>query len=120
MGEYQDRLVATKQHYPFKGWEESGLEQYTITVTAAFTAIFDKLILELSVMGETAPEEQKLNAFKTVVMATNELNEEDESIIETGEREDLCGLCNIIARAAGMDTEKYGGGEGPATMWRDW
>jgi hypothetical protein len=42
------------------------------------------------------------------------------NLIETGEREQLSELCNGIARAAGLDPTKYGGGEGPASEWRDW
>jgi len=120
MSEYLKRLNETKQHYPFARWQSSGLEQYTPEACASFVAVFDDLIAKLGSLRGDALESQKIGAFKTAVVALNTLNEEDESLIETGEREDLCELCNIIATAAGMDPTKYGDGEGPATEWREW
>lgn len=120
MNGYLKRLVATKEHYPFGGWAESGLEQYTDEACASFVAVFDQLIQRLGELGEEAPETKKIAAFQAAVEALNVLNEEDESLIETGEREDLCELFNVIATAAGIDPGKYGDGEGPASEWRDW
>ncbi|CAN5654818.1 hypothetical protein BH09VER1_BH09VER1_55650 [soil metagenome] len=120
MVDYLDRLIATKSAYPFARWQESGLEQYTREACAACAAIFDELIQKLSTIGAEASEEDKIAAFREAVEALNVLNEEDESLIETGEREDLCELCNVIATAAGLDPNQYGGGEGPASEWRDW
>jgi hypothetical protein len=71
-------------------------------------------------LGEAASESDKLEVFHEAIVATNALNETDDSLIETGEREDLCELCNIIAVAAGLNPEDYGDGEGPASEWRDW
>jgi hypothetical protein len=48
------------------------------------------------------------------------MNRKDPTLIETDEREQLCELCNVVATAAGLDPKKYGGGEGPASEWRDW
>ena len=120
MQDYPNRLIATKERYPFGRWAESGLEQYTDQACASFVAVFDQLIGKLVVLGELAPEEKKIATFKEAVEAINALNEEDESLIETGEREDLCELCNVVATAAGIDPSKYGDGEGPASEWRDW
>ena len=120
MSEYLKRLNETKRRYPFAGWQSSGLDQYTPEACASFVAIFDDLIAQLAALGETAQEAQKIAAFKTAVEALNALNEEDDSLIETGEREDLCELCNVIAAAAGIDPTEYGNGEGPASEWRDW
>ena len=120
MPEYLNKLSATKAQYPFKRWAESGLEQYTEDACAAFARVFDTLISELGSQGEAASEADKLECFHRAVVALNTINETDESLIETGEREDLCELCNIVAVAAGMNPEDYGGGEGPATEWRDW
>ncbi len=109
--------------YPFTRWEESaqhGLHQYTPEACAKFVTIFDQLLERLAELGPSAAESEKIEAFKEAITATNELNEEDESLIETGEREDLCELCNVIARTVGIDPEKYGAGEGPASEWRDW
>jgi hypothetical protein len=120
MSDYLTRLNDTKSSYPFARWQSSGLEQYTPEACASFVAVFDGLIAQLAALGESATESQKIGAFKTAIEALNTINEQDESLIETGEREDLCELCNIIATAVGIDHTKYGEGEGPATEWRDW
>lgn len=120
MNSYEEQLQAVKAYYPFSRWRESGLEQYTEEACSSFVAIFDKLISKLAALGASAPEDAKLSLFQEAIQATNELNEQDESLIETGEREDLCELTNRVAVAAGLDPDKYGDGEGPASEWRDW
>lgn len=120
MDNYSLKLSAVKAHYPFARWQESGLDQYTPEACAACTEVFDRLIEKLGTLGEHAPEERKLECFREAIEALNAMNEEDPSLIETGEREELCELCNVIAIAAGLDPEKYGDGEGPASEWRDW
>jgi hypothetical protein len=120
MDDYATRLAATKASYPFARWAESSLPQYTKEACAQFAAVFDGLIQKLGALGDQAPEEAKLEAFHQAVLALNAINEEDSDLIETGEREDLCELCNVVAVAAGLDPEKYGDGEGPASEWRDW
>ncbi len=119
MGEYRERLTESKNHYPFDRWAQSGLEQYTDEACASFAAVFDQLIETLGTLGEHVSESQKLAAFKVAVEALNALNEEDESLIETGERKELCELCNVVATVTGIDPRKYGDGEGPASEWRD-
>ena len=85
------------------------------------STIFDTLIADLISLGPDAPEADKLAKFETAVIALNHLDDElDNGFIETGEREDLCELCNSICTAAGMDPTKYGDGEGPASEWREW
>ncbi|MGB8169726.1 MAG: hypothetical protein WCF18_19650 [Chthoniobacteraceae bacterium] len=111
IADYLETLDATKAQYPFQRWADSGLDQYTAEACGAFARIFDTLIEKLSALGQDAPEAQKLESFHQAVIALNVLNEEDESLIETGEREDLCELCNVIAVAAGMDPTKYGEGK---------
>ena len=120
MSNYAHQLAATNTRYPFARWAKSGLEQYTEEACASFAAVFDRLIERLVALGEQAPEATKLAAIREAVEALNALNEQDESLIETGEREDLCELCNVVTAAAGLDPEKYGDGEGPASEWRDW
>lgn len=122
MSTYADRLEATKEHYPFTRWAGyEDLEQYTEENCAEAAQIFEQLIAKLAALGERAGEEEKLDASRTAVEALNALDEENANmLIETGEREELCDLCNRIASAAGLDPSKYGGGEGPASMWRDW
>lgn len=120
MNEYQIKLNLAKAAYPFQRWQDSGLEQYTPEACAAFSRAIDRLIAELGQAGIDATESVKLRAFEKAVSALNKLNEADESLIETGEREDLCELINTIAVAAGLDPSRYGDGEGPASEWRDW
>src|ERR1017187_709240 len=120
MDSYLEKLVATKAHYPFLRWRKSGLPQYTDESCARCAAVFDRLIANLGKVGELGPEEAKIELFKEAVEAFNSLSEEDESLIETGEREDLCEMCNVVVLAAGIDPKLYGHGEGPASEWRTW
>jgi hypothetical protein len=121
---YEEKLFQTKGSYPFERWRESfefGLEQYTKENCDAMRKIFDDLITDLIAKGEMASEEEKIESFRIAIEATNELNEEcDEELIETGEREDLCELTDVITIAAGLDPKKYGEGEGLASEWREW
>jgi hypothetical protein len=121
--EYQNKLNACKSTYPFKRWRDAfknGLEQYTETNCNKIESVFDNLITALVTAGENAAEKDKVALFKTAILETNTLNDEIEGLIETGEREDLCELTDIITRACGLDPEKYGAGEGLASEWRDW
>ncbi len=121
--EYQNKLNECKKSYPFNRWKESfshGLEQYTEENCNKVKEIFDNLIAGLISAGENISETEKVALFKTAILASNELNNEIDGLIETGEREDLCDLTDIITRASGLDPEKYGGGEGLASEWRDW
>jgi len=118
---YSQRLNLARRHYPFAKWGKSGLEQYTPDNCEAAEAILDDLISDLEDLGEEAPEPKKMKKFEKAVVALNELNDQTEgALIETGEREELCELFNQIAIQAGIDPEKYGDGEGPASEWRDW
>ena len=117
---YGKRLLAAKTQYPFSRWSQGGPEQYTASACSKFTAIFDELIAELMAAGESAPESQKLSSFHRAVTALNDLNRRDPRLIETSEAEELCGLGNVVAAAAGLDPKKYGHGEGPISEGRDW
>ena len=120
MQDYLNKLKAAKADYPFQRWGESGLDQYTPEACAAFTRIFDKLIADLGKLGVNADDEVKLAAFEQAVLALNDMDDEDDRLIETEEREQLCELVNTIATAAGLDPSEYGNGEGPASEWREW
>lgn len=120
MSTYTDRLRSTRTKYPFNRWQASGLDQYTPEACAGFTQVFDGLLEDLIEAGPAASDERKLAAIQKAVEALNALNEQDDLLIETGEREDLCELVNLVAVAAGLDPTKYGDGEGPASEWRDW
>lgn len=122
--EYQAKFDEAKKHYPFDNWRESfndGLEQYTQANCDKAKKIFDDLIVGLVNIGENASEPDKVALFKKAILATNELNQEcEESLIETGEREDLCELTDQITIACGLDPKKYGDNEGLASEWREW
>lgn len=120
MSDYRANFDPVVAKYPFLRWQQSGLEQYTPEACAAFAEVFDQLVARLIDIGEQATEQAKLDAIRSAVEELNTLNEEDDSLIETGEREDLCALVNLVASACGLDPKKYGDGEGPASEWRDW
>jgi len=122
-GDLKARLMAVKKLYPFASWrdgEEGGLDQYTRENCDAAKATFDRLIKQLIALGEAGAEDAKLALFREAVEGLNELNAEVLNLIESGERDQLCELFNEIARAVGLEPTKYGGGEGPASEWRDW
>jgi hypothetical protein len=120
---YSSQLEQTKAAYPFDNWRENGLEgmdQYTPENCNAAQAVLDQLINQLITLGPDASETDKVRLFKTAIEALNALNEEIDSLIETGEREDLCELLDQITVAAGLDPKQYGSGEGIADEWREW
>jgi len=121
---YQNKLNATKKYYPFAKWREAydhGLTQYTQGNCEKAKRIFDNLIDDLASIGEKASEKEKTELFKIAILATNKLdNENDNTLIETEEREELCRLTNEITKACGLDPNKYGNGEGLCSEWREW
>lgn len=119
---YADRLDRWRNNLPFSEWRtnlEVGLEQYTQANCDQAERILQDLVDGLIKVGETAPEAKKVVLFKTAVEALNDLNDET-GMIETGEREELCDLFDLIAADCGIDPSKYGSGEGLASEWRDW
>lgn len=123
MSDYAARLQTTKEFYPFERWasQQDTLEQYTDEVCGEAAQIFDRLIEHLTALGDGAPENKKLEVFQQAIEATNRLDEENGYMVfETGEAGEIVDLCNKIALAAGLDPKKYAGGEGPASLWRNW
>lgn len=122
MSTYADRLHATKEFYPFSNWlTYEDMEQYTEETCGQGAAIVDRLIDQLIALGEGAGEKAKLDAFQQAVEGLNVLDAENFNLlIETGEAEELCEMFNRIALAAHLDPANYAGGEGPASLWRDW
>ncbi len=122
MPRYARRLVATKEYFPFGLWAlREDMEQYSEENCAAAEAMFDRLLERLTTLGESAPEAAKLAAFREAVVALNEFNlAVGGNFIETSEAEEVVELCNVVARTAGLDPARYAGGEGPASLWRDW
>lgn len=119
MSNYAEKLGAQKAHYPFARWATYDLEGYTEEACDAFAKVFDKLIAELSKLGPDASESSKIAQFKAAVLALNKLDHES-GLIESGERDELVDLINKITVAVGIDPQRYGHGEGPASEWREW
>lgn len=118
---YQHKLLATKKDYPFEKWltyseGDDGMEQYTRANCDAAARVVDDLIESLIELGETADEDEKIARFQVAIESLNALNDET-SLIETGEREELCELFNNIGRAAGIEVDEE---EETVTQWRDW
>ena len=119
---YADRLNRWRNNLPFSDWRtkvQLGLDQYTQANCDQAERILNELVHGLIKVGETAPEAKKVILFKAAVEALNALDAET-NMIETGEREELCELFNLIAVDCGIDPSKYGDGEGLASEWRDW
>lgn len=121
---YSEKLNKAKEYYPFEKWRENFIEyemmQYTEENCNAAKNIFDSLINKLNESGKNGNEQTKVKYFEYAIKALNELNSKDESLIETGEREDLCELIDQITIAANLNPEDYGDGEGISDEWRDW
>lgn len=122
--DYAQKLNKTKELYPFEKWRENffeyHMEQYTEENCNEAKNIFDNLISRLLALGENAHKKKKEKCFEIAVESLNQLNEKDESIIETGEREDLCDLIDQITLASGLNPKDYVEGEGIADLWREW
>jgi hypothetical protein len=121
---YREKLESKKVNYPFGEWRElydSGLDQYTEENCDRATLILDILIDSLTYLGEDAPATTKVELFRVAVESLNTLNDENHgTLIESGERDELCELFDSIAIAAGLNPVEYGGGEGIASEWRNW
>ena len=121
---YSEKLNKTKEFYPFKNWRENFLEyemeQYTEENCNAAKQIFDSLISELIKIGENGNEKTKVEYFEKSIKSLNELNNNNEGLIETGEREDLCELIDQITIASGLNPQDYADGDGIADLWREW
>jgi hypothetical protein len=116
-------LTEVKKMYPFKEWRakyKEGFDQFTAVNCKRATQIADALITGLMVVKDGTTD-QKLDLFKTAIIAYNKLNHEsDGTLFETEEREELVVLLNTISSLVGLDTRDYGDGEGIAAEWRDW
>lgn len=121
---YSEKLTKTKELYPFESWRENffeyEMEQYTEENCNAAKKIFDTLIINLIEIGEDGNKITKVDYFEKAIKSLNELNNNDESLIETGEREDLCELIDQITIACGLNPVDYADGEGIADLYREW
>ncbi|WP_405299696.1 hypothetical protein [Kordia sp.] len=121
---FSEKLNQTKKGYPFKAWREAffeyKMEQYSEENCNAAKAIFDNLIVKLIELGEHGNEKDKIALFEKAVNSLNSLDNTVGSLIETGEREDLCELIDQITIASGLDPQNYADGEGLSDLWREW
>ncbi|WP_298143774.1 hypothetical protein [Flavobacterium sp.] len=121
---YSQRLIKTKELYPFAKWRgnffEYEMEQYTEENCNEAKSIFDNLISKLISLGENGNRTKKEKCFEIAIKSLNKLNEKDEGIIETDEREDLCELIDQITIASGLNPEDYADGDGISDLWREW
>jgi len=116
MSSYAETLNTVKQAYPFPRWRTLFRDAYEHESCDEVQKAFDVLIADLIELGPDAAEAQKKKAFQKAIEATNE----QEDIIMTEEREDLCELTNTITEACGLNPDDYCDGEGLASEWRHW
>ena len=121
---YSEKLEMTKKLYPFENWRnnflEYQMEQYSEENCNAVKNIFETLIDKLRKLEENGYNLEKEKSFKVAILSLNELNEKNDGLIETGEREDLCELIDQITIASGLNPKEYADGEGIADVWREW
>ncbi len=113
---YKERLETIQGELPFDYWMAADTEADDDDEDGIFWVLIDRLIA----LGEDGKAEDKLAAFQKLVLELNELSAEDEGLIETAEREDLCELIDEIAVAAGFDVSTFGEGGSFADQWREW
>ncbi len=108
---YKERLEQAKTSYPFKDWRgyfNDGMTQYSKENCDRAVQIMDTLISNLGNAGLRAKEEVKLELIKVAIYALNILDAETgETLIETGERDELGQLFDKIARLAKIDLEQF-------------
>jgi hypothetical protein len=123
MSAYAERLLATKQHYPFDNWrahyQQESIRQWEpegVEDTNAVQAIFDHLIAKLIKLEQEAPERKKVKQIIKAIEATNDYA----GLIMTEQREELVDLTDEITIACGLDPSDYAEGAGLADEARDW
>ena len=120
----EDDLASIKKDYPFNLWRKlcnKRMPQYSEGNCHEAETILNDLTYGLMLLGLGAAESAKVGLFEVAVKAFNRLNEEtDRFLIETVERVELFRLFDRIAAAVGLDTKKYGGGQGISSEWRAW
>ena len=110
--DYERAIVASRSHFLFDHWPAHA--------RSSVKAVFEQLLVELIAAGKDAPESRKLECFERAVSALNTIHRRDRSVIETSEVEQLVDIGNHIAKAAGLEPQKYGDGEGPLSAGREW
>lgn len=107
-----------KKHKPTIQWVENDINYdfYSVENINATNEVLDSLIDNLEKLGANPHEEEILKIVKEVVIKLNELNEQYDDYIETGEREDLWEFIDAAARTAGLNTD----GKDITEDWREW
>ena len=82
--------------------------------------IFDELIADLKVLPNEATVKDKVYLFKYSVLANNTMDARINDIIETGQREDLYELMDLISITIRLELEEFANGEGIASELREW
>lgn len=78
-------------------------------------AILDAYLARLD--SSEGDAERIMSAVRDTVLSLNELSEMVESLIETGQREDICEFMQLAATESGLDVD---GGEDITETWREW
>lgn len=79
--------------------------------------LLDDYLASLTTIPATGQQDYILNAVKTIVLELNKLNADcDHSLIETGEREQLCEIIIAAAQHAGIEIDE----DDITYEWREW
>src|SRR5215207_8637845 len=97
--DYKSRLAGARGDHAFTRWP--------FYARPFVTRIFDRLITDLAAAGESASEEKKIACFGRAATSLNRLDAVMPFLIETTEAEQLVGVGNQIAQAAGLNPRKY-------------
>ena len=108
---YKERLEQAKTSYPFKDWRgylNDGMTQYSKENCDRAVEIMDTLITDLAKAGLRAKQDLKIKLIEKAVIDFNYLDGmTGQTLIETGERDELGQLFDKIARLANIDLEQF-------------
>lgn len=98
--------------------EDEGFDPgYTKSHVEKCGAILDAFLSSVFSPSAKGSSDAIMASVKTAVLALNDLNDEcDGSLIETGQREEICELIISSATRAGLESEEYDITE----EWREW
>ena len=114
---WEEAEAALQEHW--QGSIDAGLEGITPENTAEAIALLDAYGKALAGLPEPATEAAILAEMERTIVALNDLNErEGGSLLETDEREMVCGFLIDAAVACGLDAEKFEDGD-PTYAWRE-
>lgn len=123
LSRYAEGLNHCRRHYPFSLWLanfQEGGGYYSRYYTDMVQGIFDGLIQSLVYLGEKAITADKIALFEVSVRHLNLIKRGLPELINALEREEFCELLDDIARASGIDPQRFGQGRGIAYEWMRW